>query len=63
MSRNIKSENSEEHSYEGGMVIEPIKGFYNDYVIIVDFNSLYPSIIRHFEVCFTSVKRKYIEIE
>lgn len=32
--------------YVGGKVFEPKTGFYETYVILVDFNSLYPSIIR-----------------
>lgn len=30
---------------------------YNDYVLIIDFNSLYPSIIMEKSVCFTTVER------
>ncbi|CAL5980829.1 DNA_polymerase [Hexamita inflata] len=47
---------SEEHDkFEGGYVIEPKPGLYDSVVIVLDFNSLYPSLIREFDICFTTV--------
>lgn len=51
------ADSKKKDKYKGGLVFEPEKGLYDRFVLVMDFNSLYPSIIQEYNICFTTVER------
>lgn len=47
---------SKRDKYKGGLVFEPKRGLWDRYILVMDFNSLYPSIIQEYNIDFTTAE-------
>ncbi|KAI8097000.1 uncharacterized protein BX664DRAFT_275449 [Halteromyces radiatus] len=50
-------------AFTGGLLLEPKIGYHDRFVVLLDFNSLYPTIIQEFNICFTTVQLKKVDEE
>ncbi|KAE9392350.1 hypothetical protein BT96DRAFT_944710 [Gymnopus androsaceus JB14] len=56
-----KGKGAKKDKYKGGLVLIPRKGLWNSYILVMDFNSLYPSIIQEYNIDFTTVEKSDVE--
>lgn len=52
-SKMLRDKSKTENQLIGGLVLEPNVGYYDNYVLLMDFQSLYPSIIHEYNLCIT----------
>ena len=50
-----KTPKGKRDKYKSGLVFEPKRGLWVRFILVMDFNSLYPSIIQEYNIDFTTV--------
>lgn len=51
----VKDRSQPSKKYKGATVLEPQLGFFEEVVVVLDFESLYPSIIEAYNLCYTTL--------
>ena len=55
----MERQGNDQGKYEGAVVIEPTRGFYEQPVATLDFASLYPSIMMAHNLCYSTLVPRY----
>ena len=50
---------SHEGKYEGGAILEAIRGYYQEPCVVLDFASLYPSVMMAHNLCYSTIIPSY----